>query len=354
MCTMSKASEIANNVWLGHTPDSALHPAGSEEAGPPFDILIEAGDLARSPDSKALAQAAEQSLSSPQHVEFPSSGSILPPTWSHSEVDGLMEMCQWIYKLANPELTPDPSDDGELDSDGDIQMKILFPRSRKILIHCADGYTESTLLALTYFMYVEGVPAHAAWTRLHCERKRNFFAYQSDVALLTTIQPRILQESPRGQGGIPASLPEEPAWMQKIDGSLPSRILPYMYLGNLGHANNPDLLRIMGIRRVLSVGEPVSWTAETTAEWGADNVLLIDRVQDNGVDPLTNEFERCLEFIGSRPRNPVSPFQADISTARGKADGTATLVHCRVGVSRSATICIAEIMASTDLSFPRA
>jgi len=47
--------------------------------------------------------------------------------------------------------------------------------------------------------------------------------------------------------------------------------------------------------------------------------------------------DKCLNFI-----------------RRGKIDGTATLVHCRVGVSRSATICIAEVMATMGLSFPRA
>lgn len=41
-------------------------------------------------------------------------------------------------------------------------------------------------------------------------------------------------------------------------------------------------------------------------------------------------------------------------TERGRRNGTATLVHCRVGVSRSATICIAEVMKELKLSVPRA
>jgi len=110
-----------------------------------------------------------------------------------------------------------------------------------------------------------------------------------------------------------------------------------MYLGNLTHANNPDLLRAMGIKRILSVGEPVNWPKHQVDSWGAKNLLFIDRVQDNGVDPLMKDFERSFEFIG-----------------RGKHDCTATLVHCRVGVSRSGTICIAEVMSSLGLSFPRA
>ena len=298
MCTMSKASEIANNVWLGPTPDSTLCSSSDTESdSQEFDIYIEASDLARTPDKKTLNRVAELSFSSPQHLEFPSSGSIMPPTWSHAEADGLLDTCQWIYRLANPGLTPNSSDDGGQDSEGDIPMKPLFPRPRRILIHCTDGYTETSLLALTYFMYVECVPVHDAWIRMHCEKLRNFFSYPSDVALLTSIQPRILQESPLGQGGIPPSSPDEPVWLKRMDGSLPSRILPYMYLGNLNHANNPELLIAMGIRRVLSVGEPVSWSEETMRSWGAENLLFVDRVQDNGVDPLTDDFDRCLEFI---------------------------------------------------------
>ena len=306
MCTMSKASEIARNVWLGPTPDSSVMPLSEQPKDrSEFDVLVEASDLARPPESSTLESISEQSYKSPQTIDFPSSGSIMPPTWSHTEVDGLLEMCHWLYKLSTSKSTND-DDDGmdeeskapKVDSDGDIQMMNLPPPSRKILIHCADGYTETTLLALAYFMFVECIPVHEAWIRLHCEKQRNFFAYPSDVSLLTSIQPRIMQESPKGSRSIPSSLPEDPPWLKRLDGSLPSRITSYMYLGNLTHANNPDLLTALGIKRVLSVGEPVSWTKEKLASWGSNNFLYVDRVQDNGVDPLTEEIDRCLAFIG--------------------------------------------------------
>ena len=299
MCNMSKASEIARNVWLGPTPDSLLCPPSEDDGEPTFDILIEANDLAQPPDSHTLKRIGELSYSAPQHIEYPSSGSIMPQTHNKKGSDPLKTMCQWIYKLANPNSTPDASEDEENDSDGDIQMKALFPQSRKILIHCTDGYTESTLLGLAYFMYAEQVTVHEAWLRLHCEKKRNFFAYPSDVALLTSLQPHLVPTLSPTKDCFQAA-PEEPAWISRIDGSLPSRIVPYMYLGNLGHANNPDLLKEMGIKRILSVGEPANWTKAQIDNWGQKNLLFIDRVQDNGVDPLMKDFERCLDFIGKK------------------------------------------------------
>ena len=294
MHTMSRASEISQNVYLGPTPDPALDPETDQEAF--FDIMIETSDLAQVPDTRSLRtfrKMVEDPNHATLHIEFPSSGSIMPPTWSQVEVDGLMELCRWIYEVTNP--AEEPLDDK--DSDGDsLMVSADTLRPQKILIHCADGYTETSLLALTYFMYAEGLPAHEAWVKLHKDKARNFFAYPSDVALLTAIQPRILQESPVFKGNVLTL--QEPMWLSRIDGSLPSRILPYMYLGNLGHANNPELLKELGITRILSVGEPLTWSKEASDSWSQENLLYLDRVQDNGVDPLTGEFERCLKFIG--------------------------------------------------------
>jgi dual specificity MAP kinase phosphatase len=336
MCTMSRASEISNNVWLGSTADGELEPTG-EQPGSLTDIFIEASDLAQVPDPSSLRHVVEllDQSGEPQMIDFPSSGSIMPPTWSTVEVDGILNTCRWIYQLANCEELEDF--DGKRDTDGDSQMG-EDSTPRRFLIHCQDGYTESTLLALAYTMFAEGMTVGEAWLYLHCEKGRNFFAYPSDLALLQSMQSEILKQSPKTKEPESPNLERyEPQWLQRMDGSLPSRILPYMYLGNLGHANNPELLAKMGIKRVLSVGEPVSWSREEEKLFGAENLMFIDQVQDNGVDPLTDEFHKCLDFI-----------------EKGKEDGSATLVHCRVGVSRSATICIAEVMKTKGLSFPRA
>ena len=297
MCAMSKASEISDNVFLGPTPDPTLDPASCEQV---YDLWIEASDVAHVPDPPTLRKArnmlAKPDRRGPLQLDFPSSGSIMLPSWSHAEVDGLMDTCKWIYDLANPsEVRHSGRRKGETDEAIELDD---IAKPRKVLIHCTDGYTETSLLGIAYFMYAEDLPAHEAWVRLHRDKGRNFFAYPSDVTLLTQIQGRILQNSPKFKDS-PFHI-AEPRWLSRIDGSLPSRILPYMYLGNLGHANNPELLREMGITRVLSVGEMVSWPDDIRDEldWPAENLMMIDRVQDNGVDPLWDEFDRCLKFIG--------------------------------------------------------
>jgi len=365
MHTMSSATEIANNVWLGPTPDASLTVPSDPDAALPsadqaYDLFVEATDPAQLPDRKAF-HLMETLLDNPNvsnnaipQLEFPGSGSIMPPTWSQAEVDALMETVGWLYKQANPEYEEPMhrKDSRQMtppkyrDADGDIGMVDLNlgagHQGRKVLIHCTDGYTETSLLALAYYMYANCVTVDRAYVELHTMHNRNLFSYPTDVALLSSIQPRILQASPNSTNSMAALCQPTPRWLSKMDGSCPSRIMNYMYLGNLGHANNPDLLRELNIGQVLSVGETISWTTDETKRWREDartkdSILYVDGVQDNGVDPLTSSFSRCLEFI-----------------KKGREAGVATLVHCRVGVSRSATICIAEVMNELGLSLPRA
>ncbi|KAG6005917.1 hypothetical protein E4U21_007551 [Claviceps maximensis] len=336
MWDMTQTSEISHNVFMGPTP-RRNSPAEEE-----FDILIECSDLGQLHPSALREIVEADSIPGEEarlHFDFPSSGSILPPTWSQSEADGIVETCRWIYHLSHGTC---PVRDGEKTVSSEPANTQSGNRpQRRILIHCADGYTESTMLGIAYYSFSTGEPIPRAWLQLHTSKRRNFFAYPTDVSLLASIAPQLLRESPLCAGKslaqITALIRNEPKWVNSLDGSFPSRVLDYLYLGNLGHANNPELLKELGIGQVLSVGEIASWPDGELDGWGSDNVYVVRDIQDNGIDPLTNEFPGCLDFIN-----------------RGRRRGTATLVHCRVGVSRSATICIAEVMRAMNKSFPRA
>ncbi|KAG6017745.1 hypothetical protein E4U43_000139 [Claviceps pusilla] len=336
MRDMTRTSEISHNVYMGPTPEQ------SSLAEKEFDVLIECSDLGQLHPS-ALREIVEAGTNPGRenrlYFDFPSSGSILPPTWSESEADGIVETCKWIYHLSHG--TRPIYDQEKTESNEPANTKFGSRPQRRILIHCADGYTESTMLGIAYYSFSTGEPVPRAWLHLHTSKRRNFFAYPTDVSLLSSIAPQLLRESPlcaeQSLAQITALLTNEPKWLPFLDGSLPSRVLDYLYLGNLGHANNPQLLKELGIGQVLSVGEMASWHDGELDSWGPDNVYVVQGIQDNGIDPLTNEFPGCLEFIN-----------------RGRRRGTATLVHCRVGVSRSATICIAEVMRAMNKSFPRA
>lgn len=311
MWKMTEASEISHNVSMGPTPEQ-----GSPEEYS-FNVLIECSDGGcMNPHALQLIAEMQSDMDqvSQRFHEFPSSGSILPPTWTQSEADGILETCKWMYHLANGTRPARcPAIDVEGDSFMDAEEETASAKPLKILIHCGDGYTESTLLAIAYFSYSTGRPVPDAWLNLHTTKRRNFFAYPSDVALLTAIAPRLLHESPvcadKTLSDITNLVKNEPSWLPGLDGSFPSRILDYMYLGNLGHANNPDLLRELGITQLLSVGETAIWRDGDMETWGEENVCHVEGVQDNGIDPLTDQFNRCLEFIGTSP-SPFSPIES--------------------------------------------
>ncbi|KAF7374305.1 hypothetical protein MSAN_00313700 [Mycena sanguinolenta] len=157
----------------------------------------------------------------------------------------------------------------------------------------------------------------------------------------------------------------------RFDGSFPSRVLPFLYLGNLNHASNAYMLHALGITHVVSVGEcalvppPGHCTSSGDAPctsaacranhspnahfiqgkgpgnqgslWieereGRIKVLDIQGVCDDGIDTLEPQLEPICEWI-----------------EKARQEGGQVLVHCRVGVSRSATVTIAYVMKHLSL-----
>lgn len=300
-------------------------------------------------EAQALLDGTADHELTPISIQFPSSGSVSLSACHERDFFAVVSLCKLIY----------------------LRSRVTYRgRPAGVLIYCSDGYTETSLLALAYVMYATGVPASQAWIDLHVKFDRIFFCFTMDVVVLLALEGMLLAYSPaikgsrynessgaefsEGQaallaGGGPSSSDSSPwkacePWFAKLDGSLPSRILPHMYLGSLVHADNPEMLARLGIRRVLSVGETLSWVDYADGRRvyddpheGITKLMYMDNIQDDGVDALSQSLAECLDFLDE-----------------GYRLGEPTLVHCRVGVSRSATVCIAEVMKRLGVGLPRA
>ncbi|GEQ72674.1 hypothetical protein JCM33374_g6361 [Metschnikowia sp. JCM 33374] len=345
-------------------------------------------------------------------LDFPSSGSIGFGDCRQENLMSIVNTCKLLY-LYSSSLTED---------------------SLASLIYCSDGYTESSLLVFCFLMYAEDIPLETAMLKLHLEYGRPFYVFNSDVQVLRklegllrkysparlgerviwsqgeTISQKDINEillKPKGHAGqnknviprkfrlgyiasesssesddsdseteraqIASSSSKDRNWVEELEGSLPSRILPYIYLGSLKHANNLTVLNKLGISKVISVGESLEWLNKSKFHDSHDiivdeskdgnvetfnikskspkhlqyghhcnisSVMKLNNLQDDGIDNLSLTLPRILEHIDE-----------EYKRSGGK---TKFLIHCRVGVSRSATVVIAEVMRRLKLTLPQA
>ncbi|KAK2459873.1 hypothetical protein APHAL10511_008073 [Amanita phalloides] len=377
--------------------------------------------------------------------------------------------------------TPHPSSPYSTNQSQDIRSRPL-----KVLIYSADGYTESSVLALCLLLAVRGLSLPEVYLELQTLKRRSFFVYQSDLGLLKRVESRLREDRERehmqrqremvqrrpdgeqerwatnsgtygwgvgwymsdiaaagiryatgsstqhhghqhghphvgrpaaksvsfaqssleqyrrvssiddchaaasvppmyiatphsssGSGSpsddnprslrkgrprantspwLPSLVRDHHSWFNdpRFDGSFPSRVLPFLYLGNLNHALNAYMLHALGITHVVSVGEcalvpPPHATSGAHSVvgrgpgghgslWmeereGRIKVLDIKGVCDDGIDTLEPQLEPICDWID-----------------KARQEGGKVLVHCRVGVSRSATVTIAYVMKHLSIS----
>ena len=343
-------------------------------------------------------------------INFPSSGSIGLGNLNINSIETILNVCYLIWQVSK--FTP-----------------------YEVLLYCNDGYTETTFLTVAYLIFYWDLSLQDVIYKLHLVKDRPFFLFQIDLqvlghlqALLRSFSPQRIENQKQDYNGSPLPLPKlkidhdmfssvflirlpELNDFVKLNGPLPSRILPHMYLGSLVHAQNLDLLHRLGITHIVSVGENLSWVSVSISNSKGGNILKdessslpppplevlrsnsnisdepdnisknyegnnvtdtiphitnnndqpvsytidprffqiieqdgfkickINNLQDNGKDPLTGrgQLNLALDFIDECERS-----------------GGKVLVHCMVGVSRSATVCIAECMKRLKIDLLRA
>ncbi|KAK0552716.1 tyrosine/serine/threonine protein phosphatase pps1 [Tilletia horrida] len=519
MQRLTRATEIETNVWLGCSRDVPPLEEDEEEfvdavdrQNPHgFSFCIEAHEMAFMPGYDTLRQASHylnslEDMASSQtskesdahqggdyfshfdgipdsstaaahdtlpvlHLECAAGSQSCNSNDSLNRMaDSVIDLCAWIKAQAQPASV---RADGQLYTSGDENV-----RERRFLIHCGDGYTETSLLALSYLMLARNLTLPEAYLDMQHRANRSFFVYARDLPLLKRVDEKLsllrlvaqhqqqqMEEEAKARSHLlcrgkakhsfawlsssneeqksahakaqseGAANADQPSWAKSIaaaatglvspsnsmpgqtshrktlsfasatsaalarnrhkrsatcsselgaqlgddskvrdawfhnprfEGSFPSRILPFLYLGNIAHAMNADMLHALGITHVVSVGESAlhpppgecndeDWMADyadpagapqampgDSALWremqaGRIDVLDLKNVSDDGIDPLRATMCQSVEYI-----------------ERARRAGGKVLVHCRVGVSRSATIVLAYVMAHLDLGLVEA
>jgi len=121
--------------------------------------------------------------------------------------------------------------------------------------------------------------------------------------------------------------------ISSLDGM--DKILDNLYLGNLQSAQDPELLQQNGITHILSLLSP---RTPFHLPPPLDNVItrqlveLTDEAETNILVFITS----CLDFL---------------ETTLSASSNNKVLVHCRAGISRSASVVIAFLMKHENISF---
>ena len=328
--SMTKASQVCPGFWVGHSSDVPTDVDGVAQHDPRhyFDLCVHASEAHDMPTtsslrsipkllgemdarraesrmdatpSKAQASAAAAALrkilsppaspaeptpannsyrkrrrspSASDHVQLPVAGSSR--TWM-GMMRNLTVMTERVVETVYcfQKLIEGREDDGQ---------------KRTVLVHCQDGYTESTIITLAYVMSAQELTLPEAYVYLQNTAKRSFFLFASDKNLLRRVDNKLASDrraraaavlkaadesssrwrkwatnvgrsldkdkSPErtvvgGEFAPPMTLEEArrlaeieekktpgdralPIWWEdkRFDG-FPSRILPFLYLGNL-------------------------------------------------------------------------------------------------------------------------
>lgn len=373
MWLMTSKSEIHKNLYLGNVND--LHPENTH--GDEFSLVINCRDGVRIPSAAVMDQLLQLGVAEADRgnddgtnptisLSFASAGSYSVETMSNLEVESAVKMCKLIYHYT----------------------EVL---NKKVFIYCFDGYSAYSFLCLAYEMYKTGVCLTQAIITYFVKYERPLYFFKNDYdVLLQCLQKQLVQDSPKlktiqevdvddttsltssinsmklsaaGDSDIQAL----EKWLTNSnDKNPPARIFPHLYLGTFEHASCSILLKKLHVTQVISFGQIPTWMNEldmdhlrfdkhyslpdmdeSSAIYVYHNptpkikrLIHVPYLEDDGKCSIINYFEKIYRLVKAGEILPLN--------------NETNLVHCRVGVSRSASFCILETMKLLNVSLARA
>ncbi len=133
-----------------------------------------------------------------------------------------------------------------------------------------------------------------------------------------------------------------------------SKIEDGLYLGDIESSYKIQILQAYNISAIVSVtaGGLAYWRRDLNRQIVSEDRHLYIPCQDSSTHNLLPELARICDFIDHHRRHKPSNITPDLlTTTTPPSEGYNILVHCEMGVSRSATVLIAYVMRAYRWSF---
>lgn len=359
-------------ICLGTTTDFSYLSRSSNHN---FKVFVNCHDKALFPNPKSLDKAYAEIQGprecNPLYIEFPGSGLIQPGSLSEDGVVSMLKLLQLLRYF--------------------IQVK-----KQDVFVFCYDGFSGLSTLTIALGLFrsdncecVEDVMLSLMGKvdKLCFSRDElRLYFYRSDLEFLKHINhyiqaaksvdvdsKKLISAIPKPKMKLPD--PQSGDWFKpKKDNNFPSKIIDNLYLGSLAQASSLTVLRSLGIRKIVSMGEKTSWLDQLGVKFdfeehepGTETIAPIFQYDGSSVYVVNIE-NRIAEYpeletvvyvhkVHDDGRDSIWPLLVGPQTVQDAVLGPepsqspTTLVHCRIGVSRSASVVIATLMKYHHMSF---
>lgn len=250
-------------------------------------------------------------------------------------------------------------------------IKSLVDNDEQIFIFSFDGFTGLTLLTLAIGLMIEDCNLEDLILSIYKTNEIKLYFFKDDLIFLKKFE-KFINYSKKQDGLVKfinyneleqTKLSNEYDWFNfNKDNNFPCKIYKSLYLGSLNHASSKTILNCMKINKIVSIGELPSWVDLSNqtpifkhSNGQSDDIRIYDiKINDPNMPNLQSLL--FIENIKDDGKDSIFPLltklpnHIQLKYLQNPNQSIKTLYHCKIGVSRSASLVIASLMKFQKLS----